>query len=69
MDTKIHDFIIKSLAQCRGYWPQVADQTGVSIRTIQKIATKKIPNPGIKTCEILAAYFAEKPVFETKKRR
>jgi transcriptional regulator with XRE-family HTH domain len=69
VNTQIYEFVIQSLARWKGHWPQVADETGVPIRTIEKIATKKTKNPGIKTCEILAAYFAEKPVFETKKRR
>ncbi len=61
MNTQIYNFIIERLAATKGHWPTIAAQTGVPIRTIEKIATKKTKNPGIKTCEILAAYFAKKP--------
>ena len=57
MNTPLLDFVIDRLQSTKGSWPSVADGSGVPRRTLEKIARKEIPNPGIKHVEALAEYF------------
>lgn len=47
------------LAAAKGTWPLIAEATGVSNRTIQKIASGEIADPGVSHIEKLAGYFRE----------
>lgn len=60
MNQSIYQFVIDSLQDMKGSWPVVANETGISKRTIEKIARKEIDDPGVKTVERLAAYFKKK---------
>jgi len=53
----LHEFVIARLLAARGSWPAVAKATGVSRRTIEKIARREIADPGVSRVETLAAYF------------
>ena len=57
MSGSIHKYVLDQLAATKGQWRVVAEETGLSRRTISKIARQEIPNPGVKSVELLAAYF------------
>lgn len=59
MKTSIHDYILDHLQSAKGHWPSIASASGVPLRTLQKIARREIPNPGIKHVEAIADYFAK----------
>lgn len=52
---RTHAELVKKLAACRGAgrWDDIARVAGVSYFTLSRIATGRISNPGIKTCEAL----------------
>lgn len=53
----MHEFVIKGLQRTKGSWRDVAEGSGVPYRTIEKIARRETPNPGIAHVERLARYF------------
>jgi hypothetical protein len=57
METNIYDYVIDQLAKHKGKWRIVAIESGVSRRTIEKIARKEVTNPGIHHVQALADYF------------
>jgi transcriptional regulator with XRE-family HTH domain len=50
-------YILRQLEEWKGKWQAVADGSGVSYRTLEKIARGETVDPGIKTCEKLADFF------------
>ncbi len=56
----IHDYVVSQLALHKGRWPVVARESGVSRRTIEKIARREIADPGVSLVEKLARYFRQK---------
>lgn len=59
MELSLHAFVMAQLAASKGTWPVIAEATGVSNRTIQKIASGEIADPGVSHIEKLAGYFRE----------
>lgn len=55
----MHEFVVGKLAEAKGTWPSIAEATGVSKRTIQKIASREIEDPGVSHIERLARYFRD----------
>lgn len=55
--TSMHEFVIDKLMESRGKWAAVAMFSGVPKRTLEKIARREIPNPGIKHVQALYDYF------------
>ena len=55
-----YEFVMQQLAAAKGRWPLVAVESGVSIRTLQKIARKEIQDPGVSHVEKLFRYFKSK---------
>lgn len=53
----LHDYVLRNLKAYRGRWPMVAKESGVSRRTLEKIARSEIKDPGVSHIEKLAAYF------------
>lgn len=53
----MHDFVVDRLQQSKGQWSAISEKTGVPLRTIQKIASREIKNPGITHMEKLANNF------------
>lgn len=49
------------LEKAKGGWPTVAEGSGVSLRTLEKIARREIKDPGVSHIEKLAGYFREQP--------
>lgn len=54
---KIYDYVLERLASSRGQWPAVAEGSGVSRRTLEKIARREIADPGVSHIQSLADYF------------
>lgn len=59
MKLSLHDFVVNRLLAAKGTWPEIAREAGVSLRTIQKIASREIEDPGISHIEKLLAYFTQ----------
>jgi transcriptional regulator with XRE-family HTH domain len=57
MPESIYEFVMAKLQATKGKWREVADGSGVSARTIEKIARKEIADPGVSHIEKLANYF------------
>ena len=60
MGQSLHDFVIERLEESKGEWQSVADGSGVSRRTLEKIARREIADPGVSHIEKLAAFFRQK---------
>lgn len=41
----------------RGRWPVIADESGVPLRTIEKIARREVEDPRVSNIQKLADYF------------
>jgi transcriptional regulator with XRE-family HTH domain len=61
MTDSIYQFVLTALHNAKGSWPTVARCSGVSLRTIEKIARREIKNPGVSHIERLARYFRDQP--------
>jgi transcriptional regulator with XRE-family HTH domain len=59
MDRPIYDFVMEELEAAKGRWGEVADGSGVSRRTLEKIARREINDPGVSHIQKLADYFHE----------
>jgi len=59
MQDSIYAFVLSELQNSKGRWPAVAEGSGVSRRTIEKIASGEIADPGVSHIEKLACYFRE----------
>lgn len=59
MQDSIYDYVIAELQASKGRWPQVATGSGVSRRTLEKIARQEVKDPGVSLVEKLAKYFRE----------
>ncbi len=57
MNTNIYDFVLSHLEKSKGRWSEVSRGSGVSKRTIEKIARKEIQDPGVSHVQKLADYF------------
>lgn len=57
MTESIHGYVVEQLQKCKGQWPRVARDTGVPVRSIEKIARMEWKDPGVTTVETLALYF------------
>lgn len=57
MSESIYQYVLDQLQEAKGTWPAVAEITGVSKRTIEKIANGDIKDPGVSHIEKLAGYF------------
>lgn len=57
MNESIYAFVLERLGTSRGKWPAVAEGSGVSKRTIEKIFSGDIKDPGVSHIEKLANYF------------
>lgn len=59
MQDSIYAYVMSELRRSKGSWPTVAEGSGVSRRTIEKIASGEIADPGVSHIEKLASYFRE----------
>ncbi len=58
-EVSLHQFVIDELQRVKGQWPKVARETGMSRRTIEKIARRELADPGVSSIERLANYFRQ----------
>lgn len=59
MQESIYAYVLRELQASKGRWSDVADGSGVSKRTIEKIARREIADPGVSHIERLAKYFRQ----------
>jgi len=52
------DYILRELDVRKGSWPRLAQESGVPLRTIEKIASRRTRYPRIDTVEKLASYLS-----------
>lgn len=57
METSLFDFVLKHLQSSGLTYQQIADGSGLSRRTIEKIARREIQDPGVSHVEALAKFF------------
>lgn len=55
----LHEVVVTKLQAAKGTWPSIAEESDVSLRTIQKIASGEISDPGVSHIEKLLKYFRE----------
>jgi len=60
MTESIYRFVLDQLRAAKGTWPRVAHDTGIPLRTIEKIARREVADPGVSRIEILARYFKKR---------
>jgi transcriptional regulator with XRE-family HTH domain len=53
----LHEYVVKRLLASKGTWRVVAEDSGVSRRTLEKIARGEVKDPGVLTVQKLADYF------------
>jgi hypothetical protein len=53
----MHDYVVEKLNAAKGQWTAVADASGVSKRTLEKIARREIEDPGVSHVQKLFDYF------------
>lgn len=53
----MYEYVLGQLQEAKGEWPVVAEATGMSRRTIEKIARREVKDPGVSHIEKLAGYF------------
>lgn len=59
MNDSIFEYVLSKLQSSKGNWAAVADGSGVSYRTLEKIARGETKDPGVINIEKLAKYFRE----------
>ena len=59
MQQPMYDFVLERLEAAKGRWTEVAEGSGVSKRTLEKIARREIADPGVSHIQKLANYFLE----------
>lgn len=62
MSESIYDYVLEQLQLRKRNWGTVANDTGISKRTIEKIAYRTVKDPGVHKIEKLAAYFRARPL-------
>jgi transcriptional regulator with XRE-family HTH domain len=61
MTESLFQYVLSELQRTKGRWDDVAEKSGVSKRTIEKIANGEIADPRVTKIERLAAYFRANP--------
>ena len=56
----MHDYVVDQLQLVKGRWTQVSEETGISKRTIEKIARREFKDPAVSFIERLDRYFRER---------
>lgn len=69
MTESMHDFVVRRLQESKGTWPLISDQSGVPLRTIEKIARREYKSHRLSTIEPLADHFEYFRQFEQRRRR
>lgn len=61
MNESMHEYVIANLQARSISYAEIAKGSGVSRRTIEKIARREIADPSVSFVEKLAKYFRENP--------
>ena len=62
----IYEYVMRRLQETKGDWSDVARRTGISRRTIEKIARRDTQDPGVSLVQRLSDYFEELDAFEAR---
>lgn len=57
MEQSLYEYVLSGLESTKGHWSDVAEESGVSKRTIEKIYRREIQDPGVSHIEKLASCF------------
>lgn len=57
----LHEYVLRNLQLSKGRWRKVSAGSGVSYKTLEKVARREVADPGVSICEKLAKYFRENP--------
>lgn len=57
MTESMYEFVLAQLEERKGTWADVAEATGIPLRSIEKIARQEWKNPGVNHIDSLAAHF------------
>lgn len=57
MNYSMYDFVMAQLQERKGSWPAVSRGSGVSIKTLSKIARREIKDPGVSHIQALHDFF------------
>lgn len=57
MAQSIHEYVVSELQATKGSWPEVAEGSGVSLRTLEKVARREYKTHRFNTLEALYLYF------------
>ena len=60
METPMYEFVMNQLQERKGSWPAVSRGSGVSVKTVAKIARREIKDPGVSHIQALHDYFRGK---------
>lgn len=58
---RLHKFVLDKLQETKGRWTDVAARSGVSKRTLEKIARQEIQDPGVSHIQKLVDFFQKEP--------
>ena len=53
----MHEYVVEKLVEWKYRRPEIAAATGISIRSIEKIARREIENPGVRNVQALYDFF------------
>lgn len=67
MAESIYEYVLAELQLSKGEWTAVSKATGISKRSIEKIASQEWKNPGITGIETLATYFRSRASIKTRR--
>ena len=56
---RLYEYVMAQLGKTELVYQEVAEGSGESKRTVEKIARKEILDPGVSHCENVAAFFRE----------
>jgi hypothetical protein len=62
METTMLEYVLVQLWAVKGRWPEIAEASGVPLRTLEKIARKESPDPRVSSVQALFDYFRSQPV-------
>jgi hypothetical protein len=55
-----HQYVVAQLQAAKGQWPTIADESGVPLRTLEKIANRKKQPKAVTNLEKLTTYFRKR---------
>lgn len=57
MDTPMLEYVITCLQEAKGRWPVIAEEAGISLRTLEKIARREVQDPRVGSVQVLYDHF------------